>query len=105
MVHSVDDLILDARSQSGEVCAVSGYTDDQLRMILRMILRVNHFFFIHYVELNMLSAIRDASFSMSLSVFNADGWNFMFIRVPWYGSWSTFMALWNTAIGPWVSVP
>ena len=61
MVHSVDDLILDARSQSGEVCAVSGYTDDQLRMILRMILRVNHFFFIHYVELNMLSAMSQVS--------------------------------------------
>ena len=61
MVHSVDDLILDARSQSGEVCAVSGYPDDQLRMILRMFLRVNHFFFIHYVELNMLSAMSQVS--------------------------------------------
>lgn len=61
MVHTVNDLVLDARSQSGEVCAVSGYPDDQLRMVFRMFLCVYHFFFVYNVELNVLSAMGQIS--------------------------------------------
>ena len=57
VVHTVDDLILYARGQSGEVRAVAGYPDNQLRMVFRMCFCVNHLFFIHYVELNVFSAV------------------------------------------------